>query len=107
MGVATSLAACASPRRGEPIAGPFTASDPAIARGQQVFMRSCHQCHPGGEAGVGPAINDKPLPGFLIKAQVRAGVGAMPRFSEQEIPAAELDDLVRFVKAQRRNPAPG
>ena len=97
------LTAACSARRGEPIVGPVAISEPGIARGQQVFMRECYQCHPGGEAGVGPAINNKPLPGFLIKFQVRTGLGAMPAFSQGEISAEELDHLVDYLKALRNH----
>jgi mono/diheme cytochrome c family protein len=90
-----------SARRGEPIVGSLAISEPGIARGQQVFHRQCHQCHPGGEAGLGPAINNKPLPGFLIKFQVRTGLGAMPAFSQNEISPEELDNLVDYLKALR------
>ena len=96
------IAAC-SARRGEPIVGPLAISEPGIARGQQVFMRECHQCHPAGEAGLGPAINSKPLPGFLIKFQVRTGLGAMPAFSQREISPEELDHLVDYLKALRNH----
>jgi mono/diheme cytochrome c family protein len=94
---------CASPRRGEPLVGPLPVDSPQVARGREVFMAHCYACHPGGEAGLAPAINDKPLPGFMIKTQVRAGVGAMPRFSSDEIPAQDLDALVIYLKALRRH----
>ncbi len=96
------IAGC-SARRGEPIVGPLRVSEPGIARGQQVFMRECHQCHPGGEAGLGPAINNKPLPGFLVKFQVRTGLGVMPAFSQGEISGEELDHLVDYLKALRNH----
>src|ERR1044071_4991757 len=95
-----TLAAC-SARRGEPLYGLLDLSDPAVAHGQQVFMRECHHCHPGGEAGLGPAINNKPLPGFLIRFQVRNGLGAMPAFSDDEISPTELDALLAYLKALR------
>jgi mono/diheme cytochrome c family protein len=94
-----------SARRGEPLHGPLDISDPAVARGQLVFMRECYQCHPGGDAGLGPAINNKPLPGFLMKFQVRNGLGAMPAFSQQEIASEELEDLVSYLKALRNHSA--
>jgi mono/diheme cytochrome c family protein len=97
------LTAGCSARRGEPIVGPLGISDPGIARGQQVFYRECHQCHPGGEAGLGPSINSKPLPRFLIKFQVRAGLGAMPAFSQNEISPEELDHLVVYLKSLRNH----
>ena len=101
--ISGSLLVACSARRGEPIVGPLAISEPGIAWGQQVFMRECHQCHPGGEAGLGPAINNKPLPGFLIKFQVRNGLGAMPAFSQNEISPKELDHLVGYLTALRNH----
>jgi len=71
---------CGSARRGEPLIGPVGLSDQARL-GRVVFYANCDQCHPGGEAGLGPSLNNKPLPGFAIKTQVRHGLGAMPSFS--------------------------
>ena len=96
------VTAC-SARRGEPLYGPLPITSAAVENGRQVFMRECHQCHPGGEAGLGPAINNKPLPGFLIHFQVRRGLGAMPAFSQDEISPQELDNLVLFLKALRNH----
>jgi mono/diheme cytochrome c family protein len=97
-----SLCGC-SARRSEPIAGPLMLSSSDLQRGEIAFDQHCTRCHPGGERGLAPAINNKPLPGFLIKFQVRHGVGAMPAFSEREIPEEELDALVKYLKALRRN----
>jgi mono/diheme cytochrome c family protein len=98
-----AVAGCSSPRRGEPVAGGAEPGAPAVVRGERVFMTHCYQCHPGGEAGLAPAINNKPLPGFLIKFQVRQGIGAMPAFSSREIPSDELNDLVAYLRALRRH----
>ena len=98
------LVAACSARRGEPLGYARTGNpDPHVARGRVVFMQNCHKCHPGGEAGLGPAINDKPLPEFLMKTQVRVGLGAMPSFREHEISGRDLDDLIRYLKALRGN----
>lgn len=97
------LAGCGSARRGEPFAGPLLPDSAKVAAGQKVFMRHCHQCHPGGEAGLGPSLNEKPLPGFLMKFQVRRGLGAMPSFSEAHIGDAELDALIAYLKALRHH----
>lgn len=96
------VASCGSARRGEPIAGPIALS-PAAARGEKIFMRSCHECHPKGEGGLAPAINDKPLPGFLIRLQVRNGFGVMPEFGPDQISEAELDDLIVYLRELRRH----
>ncbi|HYE21089.1 MAG TPA: cytochrome c [Tepidisphaeraceae bacterium] len=98
--VAAVLAGCAAAaRREEPLVGEFTSTDPHVIEGQRVFMARCHQCHPGGRAGLGPGINDKPLPGPLIKLQVRKGLGAMPAFDEARISDAQLDRLVKYLAA--------
>jgi mono/diheme cytochrome c family protein len=95
------LAGC-SARRSEPIVGPLRSSSPEVARGEIAFDRHCSHCHPGGERGMAPALNDKPLPGFLIKLQVRHGLGTMPAISRRELDDQELRDVVRYLKALRR-----
>lgn len=99
--MAVVLLGC-SARRSEPIRGPSRITDAQVASGRVVFMRFCHQCHPGGEAGLGSALNNKALPGSLIALQVRVGLGAMPSFSREDINDQELRDLLRYLKALRR-----
>lgn len=100
-GVLLCNVACMSQRRGEPIAGEFIPASTEERSGRALFMRSCHSCHPGGMAGLGPAINNKPLPQWLIKTQVRQGLGAMPSFDETELPDDDLDALAEYVSALR------
>jgi mono/diheme cytochrome c family protein len=96
------IIACGTAKRGEPTYAPVPTSEPAIARGEVVFNTHCQSCHPGGETGLGPAINDKPVPGFVIRFQIRNGLGAMPAFKKDVIPSDELDDLMAYIKAQRK-----
>lgn len=96
-----TAAGCSSARRGEPITGPLQYPSPGVANGEKAFQRHCSQCHPGGEAGLGPAINNKPLPAFLMKYQVRRGLGAMPSFDKQVLTGAELDDIIAYIKTLR------
>jgi mono/diheme cytochrome c family protein len=106
--VASFLAVgCGSARRGEPIAGPLSTSDPAVLDGRDVFMKNCQECHPGGEAGVGPAINNKPLPGRAIRIQVRTGAaravgGGMPAFSKDKISEEQLDHLLDYIETLKK-----
>lgn len=93
------LAACGSPRRSEPIGGPLPLATTQVRDGERVFMAHCYQCHPNGEAGLGPAINNKPLPAFLIRFQVRHGLGAMPAFDESLLPDDDLDALLQYLHA--------
>lgn len=96
------LAACGPAWRGEPFGAPVRLASAEAEAGQLVFVRHCHECHPGGAAGLGPALNDKPLPGFLIRYQVRHGLGAMPEFDEKWISDEELDQLVAYIMELRR-----
>lgn len=96
------LLACATARRGEPIAGPLPLHN-AEVHGRALFARSCSPCHPGGEAGLGPALNNLPLPGFVIRAQIRLGIGAMPPL--EELDAVEVGDIVAYMGALRRHAA--
>ena len=97
------VAGCGSARRGVPVQPPLEASTAQVAEGQRVFMQFCNGCHPGGEAGVGVALNNKPLPGLVIHVQVRNGFGSMPAFSEEVIGDAELDALIAYLKRLRRH----
>ena len=78
--------------------------NPRLAEGQRVFMQYCNQCHVGGAAGLGPSLNDKPLPGLLVKLQVRFGFGAMPAFPKRVLNDARLDDVVRYLDYLRAHP---
>ncbi len=98
------LTGCGSPRRGAPTGEPVEITRGYVEKGQQVFMAMCHQCHPRGRAGVGPALNNKALPGFLIRLQVRQGFGAMPAFPEKMISDSELERLVAYLFRLRRAP---
>ena len=99
---ASALAAgCGSVRRSEALDGPMRIRDADVERGRVVFAQHCHKCHPGGEPGLGPGLNDKPLPQFLMRFQVRHGLGAMPSFSDDEISDGDLDRLIRYLKARR------
>ena len=102
-----AFSSCGSARRSEPIRGPLAMNE-QLQRGQVVFMQHCHKCHPGGEAGEGPSINNIPLPGGLLKLRVRSrafffGAGRMPSFKNHEISQAELADLVQYLKALRKH----
>jgi len=102
--VALIFIGCRSVRRGEPIAGPLVTNSSDIQHGKIIFMKHCNSCHPGGEGGLGPGLNDKPLPVFAMKLQVRTGIvgfGVMPSFDQHKIPSEDLDDLMQYLKALR------
>jgi mono/diheme cytochrome c family protein len=99
---AFSIAGCMGrARKSEPLAGPTVLDRVAEQRGQLVFMEHCNQCHPGGAAGLGPAINDLKLPSQMIELKVRTGHPVMPAFPSKVIGPHELDDLVQYLMAMR------
>jgi mono/diheme cytochrome c family protein len=95
------IASCGTARRGEAIGRPIVQSTPVLERGSVLFDRHCDHCHPGGAAGLGPGIHDKPLPEFLIRMQVRNGFGEMPAFDETDLPEADLDAIIAYLAAAR------
>jgi cytochrome c2 len=77
--------------------------DPQIADGRLVFKNKCQKCHPNGEAGVGPSLNDKKLPSVIVRARIRSRAtflwtGRMPSFDKHEISKMELDALMVYLK---------
>lgn len=102
VGLLLLSAGCGSARRGAPLVGEHVPPTPAIAQGQRVFDAQCSQCHPGGAEGLGPAINNKPLPGWLIRFQVRNGLGEMPAFGSDEISGEQLDAVASYLVWLRR-----
>ncbi len=108
LAAATVLAAialsvgCSSARHSPPFSPEIDSR--ALNPGKGAFMHYCNACHPAGEAGLGPSLVNKPLPRWAMRAQVRAGLGAMPSFSKQALPPEELDQLLNYIVAMRHQP---
>lgn len=96
------LFGCGPSRRGELVDRPITPDTVSERRGERLFYRHCSTCHPGGEAGLGPALNDKPLPEALVRAQIREGVGAMPAFHDHKLTDAQVEAIAAFVSELRQ-----
>ncbi|MFL6579634.1 MAG: c-type cytochrome [Burkholderiales bacterium] len=96
------LAACSSPRKSEPIAPPLKLTD-AQLQGRLLYDRYCYKCHTEGEGGLGPSLNEKPLPGFAMKFQIRHGLGTMPAFPPQRLSDESVDQIVEYLAALRAN----
>ncbi|MCD6017028.1 MAG: hypothetical protein K0S53_149 [Bacteroidetes bacterium] len=83
------------------------ALDQKIADGRLVFKNKCQKCHPNGEAGVGPALNDKKLPAIIMRARIRSRAtflwtGRMPAFNKHEISKVEMNALIAYLKDMRK-----
>jgi mono/diheme cytochrome c family protein len=101
------LLACGARQRGEPAGPPIAAATAEEPHGRQLFQKLCYKCHPGGAAGLGPALNNKPLPEVAVRTQIRKGVGAMPSFGSDMVSDDDVAALARFVHALRNAPAHG
>ena len=99
--VLLGAAACGSSRRSEPILGPPPLDSPEELKGEQLFMKFCNQCHPGGAGGLGPGLNNKPAPAAAIRLQIRKGLGAMPAFSDDEIIDPDVEAIIAYMLAMR------
>ncbi|MEO6305493.1 MAG: cytochrome c [Bacteroidia bacterium] len=71
--------------------------------GMKLFMHHCNKCHPGGEKGKGPSLNDKKLPDFAIHFQIRNGLGDMPAFKKEDISKDHVKKIILFVRLMRAN----
>jgi mono/diheme cytochrome c family protein len=100
--VVSLSAGCGYSRRSAPLVGPMQLNAEE-QKGQLVFYRHCNECHPQGEAGLGPSLNDKALPKLGIKSQVRHALPPMPKFDDSMIAEADLDALTSYVDALHRH----
>lgn len=69
--------------------------------GEQVFIRSCNTCHPGGRKGFGPSlesVNEHFPDDKKLKAFLREGKGIMPPQPKSAINDKEMDNLVTYLR---------
>ena len=98
------VVACGRESRQTPSAPQLRPPTAAVARGERLYGVFCYQCHPDGAAGLGPALNDKPLPAVAIRTQIRKGVGSMPAFGDAWLNDQQVDDIAEYVQALRAAP---
>jgi mono/diheme cytochrome c family protein len=92
-----------SVRKAEPLKQrEFIPANARIANGEKVYMIHCQKCHPGGEGGLGPAINPNPAPQFIKRFQMRHGLGVMPAFKKNEISKQNLHDISKYLRAWKK-----
>ncbi|MBV8086084.1 MAG: c-type cytochrome [Chloroflexi bacterium] len=74
----------------------------AVSAGATLFAASCSSCHPGGNAGVGPALHGE---GFLaqvpsaaaIAAKIRSGGGEMPPFGTDQLSDQDVANIAAYI----------
>lgn len=83
---------------------PVTSKDQtAREQGHNKYMQYCQKCHPMGESGLGPALNNNPAPGFIKRFQVRHGLGAMPAFKKDVISRNDLNNIMHYMKTMKKS----
>ncbi|HEX8517085.1 MAG TPA: cytochrome c [Bacteroidia bacterium] len=78
-----------------------------IQEGRLVFKNNCQKCHPNGESGVGPPLNNIHLPSALTKARIRSRAfllytGRMPDFKKDEISKKEMKALLAYINTMKK-----
>lgn len=69
--------------------------------GEVLFVRSCNTCHPGGQAGMGPSLENiatKFPQDAQLKQFIRKGKGIMPAQPVDVINDQELDNLIGYLR---------
>lgn len=96
-----SLTACYPLQHADPIVDPVTLGGTSVQRGELLYNAHCYKCHTDGLGGLGSSLNDKPLPRFAIRLQIRQGLGVMPAFGEQTLTDRQVEDIIDYVIALR------
>ncbi len=103
----------AAPSSPSPTPSPTAAPAPAPAptptvpegpSGMQAFQSRCDMCHPGGGAGMGPAL--KGLDRETFNRVVREGKGAMFAFTPSRLSEEELESIFAYLQGLTGGPAP-
>jgi cytochrome c2 len=69
--------------------------------GEQLFIRSCNTCHPGGKAGMGPSlesVNQHFPDDAALKKFIRTGKGIMPGQPAATMNEDEVAALILYVR---------
>lgn len=92
---------CSAPKTA-PYAEPINLPSEELENGRILFSQHCITCHPGGKSGLGPSIINKPLPKFLIRFQIRNGIGVMPAFGEEVLTDQQVERIAEYVVFLRK-----
>lgn len=95
------LSSCSAPKA-LPTAETVSMPTEELENGRVLFNQNCATCHPEGMSGLGPAIINKPLPKFLIRFQIRNGMGVMPKFDEDVLTDKQVEHIAEYLVYLRK-----
>jgi mono/diheme cytochrome c family protein len=72
-------------------------SEAELAEARQIYVQYCQSCHPDGQRGAGPRLQNRPIPAPIIYDRVRNGRRAMPAFGRDQIDEREMELLVGYI----------
>ncbi len=80
-----------------------SASTGDAGAGRSVYVQLCDACHPGGGAGLGPALSGADFEASFggdeaLAAIIRDGTSGMPAFPSSRVSDTQLLDLVAFIR---------
>lgn len=114
LAAAVSASACGGKKAGEEAAEgaeaaggavePLVITDQAewdtlLAQGKETFDNSCGNCHPGGEADVGPKIAGHEESRASMEKQIRIGSGRMAPIGTGKLPESEMKGLLVYLSS--------
>ena len=62
-----------------------------------MFDATCGDCHPGGEADVGPSLIETSHTPARLRKQIREGSGKMRPFSEKRLSNDEMEAVLAYL----------
>lgn len=71
--------------------------DSLAAAGETTFENACGNCHPGGEADLGPKLKGHMEPSAKMKRQIRKGSGRMAPIGADKLPESEMAGLFVYL----------
>lgn len=108
---ALTLTAACGPEKTAPASGAAESAggEPAIvvtdkaeweslaAAGKTSFDTVCGDCHPGGDADLGPKLKGHAEPSADMIRQIRQGSGRMKPIGEDKLPESEMKGLLVYL----------
>ena len=75
--------------------GPIASTD--VEGGKTVFATYCDDCHPDGDADVGPSLIAEPHTPARLRQQIREGSGKMKPFSEKRVSKEDMEAVLAYL----------